>query len=149
MLSISFDVEEGGNKTNSFIDSLELQLNNPTVPLIPLQKLYQMVEKDIFYHYMGSLTTPPCTEEVSWWVLPKPLHISQEQMDVINAQWKNNNTFAGGKGNNRAVQPLNGRTIYYREAEAIDVLHHSSHSFSSSLKSMLALLSALVAISYF
>ncbi|MCI0587506.1 MAG: carbonic anhydrase family protein [Planctomycetes bacterium] len=54
------------------------------------------------YRYSGSLTTPPCSEGVSWFVLQAPIEASAGQIaafrEVIH-------------GNNRPIQPLNGRTI--------------------------------------
>ena len=36
-----------------------------------------------FYVYSGSLTTPPCTEAVTWMVYSSPLSLSPEQADAI------------------------------------------------------------------
>ena len=54
------------------------------------------------YRYTGSLTTPPCTEGVSWHVAVKPVHASKEQIGDLHAMIGNNA---------RPVQPLNGRQI--------------------------------------
>jgi len=54
------------------------------------------------YRYDGSFTTPPCTEGVLWVVLLEPVALSEGQI----AQFR-----AVIEGNNRPVQPLNGRTI--------------------------------------
>ncbi|GHF16419.1 carbonic anhydrase [Kordiimonas sediminis] len=35
-----------------------------------------------YYRYMGSLTTPPCTEGVHWYVLKTPITLSKEQIDA-------------------------------------------------------------------
>lgn len=57
----------------------------------------------LHYRYLGSLTTPPCAEEVKWFVLRMPRSVSEEQVErfqtLVNAP------------NNRPVQPLNDRTI--------------------------------------
>lgn len=66
-----------------------------------------------YYTYSGSLTTPPCTETVKWIVLDKMQDLSSAQLDAINGYFKNNKAFANGRGNNRATQPLNGRTVQY------------------------------------
>ena len=58
---------------------------------------------DKIYHYFGSLTIPPCTENLRWVVLNHPLSISPTQVAAFNNKWKNNGNFAGGKGNNRAT----------------------------------------------
>jgi carbonic anhydrase len=36
-----------------------------------------------FYRYDGSLTEPPCSEFVSWWVSDKPMVISYDQLDKL------------------------------------------------------------------
>lgn len=53
-----------------------------------------------FWTYEGSLTTPPCTEGVSFFILKNPAHISRDQLEAFPF-----------KMNARPVQPLNGRKI--------------------------------------
>jgi len=54
------------------------------------------------YRYSGSLTTPPCSEQVAWYVLQEPIQASAEQIAAFRKLIA---------GNNRPTQPLNGRTI--------------------------------------
>jgi len=64
-----------------------------------------------FFNYNGSLTTPPCTQIVNWFVVSQVIHIPPSQLVAFNNLWKNNPNFAGGRGNNRDLQELNGRTV--------------------------------------
>jgi len=41
------------------------------------------VRKARVFNYSGSLTTPPCTEQVNWFVAENPLHISVSQYAAI------------------------------------------------------------------
>lgn len=66
--------------------------------LLPLDRRY--------YQFMGSLTTPPCTEGVLWMVLKQPVTLSREQLRVFAQLFPNNA---------RPVQPLQGRVV--RNAE--------------------------------
>jgi carbonic anhydrase len=54
-----------------------------------------------FFHYDGSLTTPPCTEKVKFYILKTQVNISKEQV-----------TDFPFKMNARPIQPANGRPIY-------------------------------------
>jgi carbonic anhydrase len=54
------------------------------------------------YRYDGSLTTPPCTEGVEWFVLAEPIALGPEQIGAFRAVLQ---------GNNRPTQPLNGRKV--------------------------------------
>jgi carbonic anhydrase len=55
-----------------------------------------------FFHYQGSLTTPPCTENVQWFVLETPAEVSQEQVDAF---------LAVVHENSRPAQPMNNRVL--------------------------------------
>ena len=55
-----------------------------------------------FYHYQGSLTTPPCSEGVQWVVMAERRQISKEQMATMVSHLHDNN---------RPVKPLNDREI--------------------------------------
>lgn len=62
--------------------------------LLPTNKSY--------YHYLGSLTTPPLTENVEWYVMANPVEVSAEQIAAFNEYYE---------GNNREVQPLGERSV--------------------------------------
>jgi carbonic anhydrase len=37
-----------------------------------------------YYTYMGSMTTPPCSEGVLWLVMQQPLAVSARQIDIFS-----------------------------------------------------------------
>jgi carbonic anhydrase len=55
-----------------------------------------------YYTFDGSLTTPPCSENVRWFVLKTPVEASEAQVQQFRARYTHDN---------RPTQPLNGRTI--------------------------------------
>lgn len=55
-----------------------------------------------YYQFMGSLTTPPCTEGVLWMVLKQPMSVSREQLKLFAQLFPMNA---------RPVQALNGRVV--------------------------------------
>jgi carbonic anhydrase len=55
-----------------------------------------------YYMYMGSLTAPPCTEGVTWYVLKTPLDISAKQIEAFARLYPHDV---------RPLQPLNGRIV--------------------------------------
>ena len=94
-------------QTNKFIETLwanmpaeegkEAAPANVTIDalmLLPAQRGY--------YTYTGSLTTPPCSEGVTWLVLKTPLEMSDAQIDQFAHIYKNNA---------RPVQPQAGRVV--------------------------------------
>ncbi len=55
-----------------------------------------------YYMYMGSLTAPPCTEGVTWFVLKTPVDISAEEISAFAELYPHDV---------RPTQPLNGRIV--------------------------------------
>ena len=79
---------------------------------INIEYLNELLNKKRFYHYIGSLTTPPCTENINWLIVNKPIEITQQQLCYYNKllnkdQLLKKNHFH----NNRDIQNTNGRII--------------------------------------
>lgn len=66
------------------------------------------LENKDYYSYSGSLTTPPCTENVNWIVFKEPLILSQKEVLAL----KNNMPI----NNYRNEQELNDRIVYYKHS---------------------------------
>lgn len=55
-----------------------------------------------YFHFMGSLTTPPCSEKVNWYVMKEIQSASHEQIVALRKFYDHNY---------RPVQPINGRVV--------------------------------------
>lgn len=53
--------------------------------------LHLLPEEKRVYHYSGSLTTPPCTEGVEWFVMEQPITLSKAQINKFRKLYHNNN----------------------------------------------------------
>ena len=71
-------------------------------PEVTIDLARLLPEKRDYYTYMGSLTTPPCTENVLWMVFKNPIPVSPEQIGIFARLYPNNA---------RPVQPTNDRLI--------------------------------------
>lgn len=69
------------------------------------------------YNYQGSLTTPTCDEVVTWMLVKEVRKINAKQLAEITDLFEDYDTFAGGQGNNRAVQPLGNRQVFLTRAD--------------------------------
>ncbi|MGX7013458.1 carbonic anhydrase family protein [Vagococcus silagei] len=59
-----------------------------------------------YFHYEGSLTTPPLTENVEWYIFKSPIEISQSQFQRLTERYSQNH---------RNQQDLNQRPVLYKE----------------------------------
>ncbi|TMW65473.1 hypothetical protein Poli38472_008115 [Pythium oligandrum] len=64
------------------------------------------------FNYHGSLTTPPCSEIVTWWIINNPLHISESEFQSLHQAYKELPATLEGR-DNRPTQPLNDRKVQY------------------------------------
>jgi carbonic anhydrase len=55
-----------------------------------------------YYTFQGSLTTPPCSEGVRWFVLKTPVTLAASELNAFAKLYPMNA---------RPTQPLNGRTL--------------------------------------
>lgn len=77
-------------------------INQPEAIDLDIADLDLYGNHESYYRYTGSLTTPPCTEGVQWYVLKKPGHIAPEQAA----------TFVKLIGEDaRGPQPINARIV--------------------------------------
>jgi carbonic anhydrase len=74
--------------------------NSVSGTTIDISKL--LPEKRGYYTFQGSLTTPPCSEGVTWFVLKTPVKIADSEVESFGKIYPLNA---------RPVQPRNGRTI--------------------------------------
>lgn len=81
---------------------LPLQKNVESRPDVSIDLAKLLPEKRDYYTYMGSLTTPPCSEGVTWLVMKEPLQLSPEQIGIFGHLYRNNA---------RPVQAANSRLI--------------------------------------
>ncbi|KAL3135620.1 hypothetical protein ABBQ38_006101 [Trebouxia sp. C0009 RCD-2024] len=65
-----------------------------------------------YIHYVGSLTTPPCSEAVQWFVMTETVTIPSSQ--VVQFQEFAGKTNPGVRANARPLQPLMGRSLDYQ-----------------------------------
>jgi len=73
-----------------------------TVPNVRMNPHDLLPPEGDTFRYFGSLTTPPCSEMVSWLVFQRPIQASRSQMDQFAQIFPNNA---------RPVQPQNHRLV--------------------------------------
>jgi len=107
MTSFLFNV---GTVRNPLLDQLLGQ-----APILPGQWAQSQTPIDLlrslgpalegnFYRYNGSLTTPPCSQVVKWFIFETALNMSQDQWVSFKAMFPN-------PTNNRPIQAFNNRSL--------------------------------------
>jgi carbonic anhydrase len=101
---VSILVTEGAENPflANFSDNYPTEENAPYVTSDMVNVAELLPADAAYYSYSGSLTTPPCSEMVSWFVMKTPVEASAAQI---------NNMAAILNGNYRPTQDLNGRVI--------------------------------------
>lgn len=108
VVSVLFKEGKESKFLNEFLSAIpkeEKETASVTAGTVKLGDLFVQIPQELtgkFYYYRGSLTTPPFTETVNWYVLKHIFETSPAQIEAINKV----------EGNNaRHVQALYGRTV--------------------------------------
>jgi len=80
--------------------------NEEEIPGVELNPAGLLPRDTAYYSYMGSLTAPPCTEGVAWFVLKTPVEVSPEQIAAFARLYPHDV---------RPIQPLGGRVVQESE----------------------------------
>jgi carbonic anhydrase len=96
-------------KANPLIDTLwknipAVKEKPHDIPSISIQAQDLLPNERSYFTYAGSLTTPPCSEGVSWYVLSSHSTISPQQLAAFAKIYPMNA---------RPIQPTNGREILF------------------------------------
>lgn len=83
-------------------NNIPLEKNQPVAPGEPIDPTELLPERRAYYTYMGSQTTPPCTENVLWLVMKQPMTASPAQMALFSRLYPLNA---------RPVQESEGRMV--------------------------------------
>jgi len=108
VIGVLFKMGEPNKFVEEFINLIpkheheEIEISDDLVHLQDMFDETILPEQTNFYHYNGSLTTPPYTESVNWFILQDILTASPKEIQTLNTI----------EGNNaRHVQALFGRKI--------------------------------------
>ena len=86
----------------TFWNNLPLEVDQDLAPNLVVDLTRILPETRQYFSYMGSLTTPPCTEGVLWLVFKQPVQVSQDQIEIFSRLYRNNA---------RPIQPNNSRLV--------------------------------------
>lgn len=83
-------------------DNLPLERDVEVAPEAAIDLNALLPENRAYWTFMGSLTTPPCTEGVLWMVMKQPVQVAADQVAIFSRVYR---------ANARPVQPANGRLV--------------------------------------
>jgi len=108
VVGIAFEADASVTTEDPFIAALTPMLpllsGNSTNVTLNLATLGESVNDKEYYTYSGSLTTPPCSESVQFYIMKDARAITVDQFNALQ-------TVPVLKGNARPVQPLNSRQV--------------------------------------
>jgi len=103
VLAIQLDAGKENRLIKALWDNLPKEKGKENVvEAVKINALDLLPDNKGYYLYAGSLTTPPCSEDVTWFVLKAPVQVSSAQLERFAKFYPMNA---------RPVQPLNDRDI--------------------------------------
>jgi len=103
VIAILFDAGRENKTIKSLWDNLPKEKGREhSVDAVKINAVDLLPTDKGYYTYAGSLTTPPCTEQVQWYVLKTPVQMSADQIARFGRIYPMNA---------RPIQPFNDRDI--------------------------------------
>ncbi|XP_075690688.1 carbonic anhydrase 7-like [Rhinoderma darwinii] len=112
-----FKIGEKNGALDNLISVLPQVANKGEVATFDIN-LTKMLPRSVYkyYKYKGSLTTPPCSENVAWHVISSPLQLDRSQYEAIVSSLYFTSSDSEEQvpmvNNFRPAQSLNGRIVY-------------------------------------
>jgi len=103
VLAIMFEEGEENKELAKFWNNMPTKAGEIRTLKLPQIANALLPKNKHYYRFSGSLTTPPCTEGVRWFVFKETLSISKEQVAKFHEIIRGDN--------NRPIQPLDARII--------------------------------------
>jgi carbonic anhydrase len=95
VVALFFEAGEKNTLLDKVLDNIGGEISIDPQDLLPADSAH-------YYHYIGSLTTPPCSENVQWYLLKEPAQASKEQIEAFRKYYVDNE---------RPVQELYDREV--------------------------------------
>lgn len=111
VLGVLIEVGGSDNLAFSFLDFAS-NVTSPKTSVIIEPFTFDRIlpeDKTKYFRYKGSLTTPPCSQVVTWTVFKDPVSISERQVNLMRSLKFEDKTKM--VDNYRPVMPLHGRAI--------------------------------------
>ena len=102
VVAVLLERGKGHSMIQTVWNNLPLEKNDTVTPSVVLDVGEILPASREYYTYMGSLTTPPCTEGVLWLVMKQPMQAAPAQMALFSRLYPLNA---------RPVQASSGRVI--------------------------------------
>ena len=102
VVAVLFDKGPAQPAVQRVWNSLPLEKGEELAARVPLELADLLPTDRRYFTYMGSLTTPPCSEGVQWVVMRQPMTMSPEQIELFARMYPMNA---------RPVQQASGRRI--------------------------------------
>jgi len=103
VIGVMFEVGKSNPELAQMWKNMPTANQSKSTLIHALTKIKLLPEEKSYYRYNGSLTTPPCTEGVRWYILKDTIEASQAQIDKFH------NII--GTDTNRPTLPINARVI--------------------------------------
>jgi carbonic anhydrase len=103
VIAVLFDAGKENKTIKTLWDHLPKEKDKETtVEGVKIDAVDLLPDDKGYYTYSGSLTTPPCSEQVTWYVLKTPVQMSADQLARFGRVYANNA---------RPIQPFNDRDV--------------------------------------